>query len=125
MGAVRQLVELKDPISPSLLEHRTDAAACEETGEIAYYYNHLYYEFEVSAGCISAVSYLEHIRRAIVTVPDGLDKDHADVSKVLAYLKLRFADIEARDESGNELLSWRLGEGTNARSVTTMSEQET
>ena len=103
---VRRSVQLTDTVSPTLVEHRVEAAKDPETSEWLYYYNYIYYEFAVSAGRISALSYLPTGEQVHVTAPVGMRIDAADVENVLAYLKLRFVNIGVHDEAGNELLIW-------------------
>ena len=112
--AVRQLIEVTDPISPTLIEHRVDAARDPETGRMAHYYNHIHYEFAVPAGRVEALTYMDNTKLVIVTVPDGMGIDNTHAKNILAYLELRFERIDVRDESGNELLIWSLGEETAA-----------
>lgn len=106
--AVRQLIEVIDPVSPSLIEHRTDALRDAETGEMVQYYNHIHYEFAVPAGQVEALTYMDNTKLAIVTVPDGMGIGNAHAENILAYLQHRFEQLEVRDESGNELLSWAM-----------------
>jgi hypothetical protein len=106
--AVQQLIPVTDPIAPTLIEHRVDAAKYPDTGEMAHYYNYIHYEFAAPAGKVEALTYLHDPELVIVTVPDGTGIDCTDAKNVLAYLQLRFERVEVRDESGNELLSWAL-----------------
>jgi hypothetical protein len=106
--AVRQLIEVTDPVLPTLIEHRVDAARDPETGRMAHYYNHIHYEFALPAGRAEALTYMDNTKLAIVMVPDGMGIDNTHAKNILAYLQLRFERIEVRDESGNELLSWVL-----------------
>jgi hypothetical protein len=109
---MRQLVELTDPVVPTSIAHRVDAAKCPETGEMAHYYNYIHYEFAVPAGRVEALAYMDDTKRAIVTVPNGLGVDNAPTKDILAYLQLRFEQIEVRDKAGNELLNWALSSET-------------
>jgi hypothetical protein len=113
-AVVRQMKNVTDPVLPTLIEHRVDAATDPESGRFAYFYNYIHYEFDVSAGRISALSYLHDIGRAIVTAPMGTVIGAADVANVLAYLQLRFEVVVVRDEAGNELLVWPRGAETEA-----------
>ena len=106
--AVRQLIEVTDPVSPTLIEHRVEAARDPETGRFAFYYNYIHYEFAVPAGRAEALTYMEDTKQAIVTVPDGMGIDNTHAKNILTYLELRFERIVVRDESGNDLLSWDL-----------------
>ena len=107
--AVRQLIEVTDPILPTRIEHRVDALRYPETGEMAQYYNHIHYEFAVPAGRVEALTYMDDTKLVIVTVPDGMGIDNTHAKNILTYLQLRFERLDVRDESGNELLSWALG----------------
>jgi len=106
--AVRQLIPVTDPVSPTLIEHRTDALRDPETGKMVQYYNHIHYEFAVPVGRVEALTYMDDSKRAIVTVPDGMGIDSTHAKNILAYLELRFERLDVRDESGNELLRWAL-----------------
>jgi hypothetical protein len=91
---------VSDPISPSVIEHRLEAASHEETGELLFRYNYLYYQFDVTAGRIWARSYLDDIKRASLFLPADVRIDHPDAKNVMGYLALRFERIDMLGEAG-------------------------
>ena len=97
--AVVPTVEVKDPISPSVVEHRLEAAVHEETRELLFCYNYIYYQFDVTGGKIWARSYLDEIKRVSLFLPEGTTTTDADAQRVIGYLTLRFRQI---DMLGNE-----------------------
>jgi hypothetical protein len=98
--AVVPAVEVKDPICPSVVEHRLETALHEETREVLHHYNYLYYQFDVPAGKIWARSYLDEIERASLFLPRGTKIEDADAERVLGYLKLRFRQIDMLETDG-------------------------
>lgn len=93
-------VEVKDPVSPSLVEHRLEAALHEETRELLFCYNYIYYKFDVPGGMIWARSYLHDIKRASLFLPKGMPIADAGAQRVLGYLTLRFRQIDMLGKDG-------------------------
>ena len=93
-------IEVKDPITPSVVEHRFEAAVHASTRELLHSYNYLYYRFDVSEGEIWARSYLDEIDHASLFLPKGMDLSHPDAERVLTYLAWRFPHIQMLGETG-------------------------
>ena len=96
------IIEVKDPISPSVVEHRLEAALHAETRELLHCYNYLYYRFDVGDGEIWARSYLDEIDHASLFLPKGMDLSHADAKRVLTFLGWRFQRIQMLGDAGYE-----------------------
>jgi hypothetical protein len=98
--AVVPAVEVKDPISPSVVEHRLEAAVHEETRELLYCYNYIYYQFDVPSGKNWARSYLDEIKRVSLFLQEGMTVTDADAQRVMGYLTLRFRQIDMLSKKG-------------------------
>ena len=116
-------VDVTDPITPSLVEHRVEGALHAETGELLFHYNYLYYQFDVPAGRIWARSYLDDIKRASLFLPGDMATDHADAQTVLGYLTRRFNRIETLGEAGYVKL-WSRNEARGGGRAGLASQQE-
>jgi hypothetical protein len=92
--------EEKDPIIPTLIEHRVDSGVHERTREVLYHYNYFYYRFDADAGEIWARSYVDEIQKVSLYLPQGVDLEHTDVRRVLGYLTRRFQRVEMLGEAG-------------------------
>lgn len=93
-------VEIKDPITPNLVEHRLESAIHEDTGELLFHYNYIYYQFDVPAGKIWARSYLDDITRSSLFLPEGMKITDTDAERALGYLTLRFSQIDMLGNNG-------------------------
>jgi hypothetical protein len=113
--AVVPHVDLSDPISPTLIEHRVEAASHAETGAPLFHYNYLYYQFDLPSGTIWARSYLDDIKRVSLFLPSNMRSDHAEVRKCLSYLALRFQQVDGLDEAGYVKI-WPQSDKTDAGS---------
>ena len=98
--AVVPAVEIKDPITPNLVEHRLESAVHEDTRELLFYYNYIYYQFDVSAGRICARTYLDDITTSSLFLPDGMKITDKDAERALGYLTLRFNQIDMLGNDG-------------------------
>ncbi len=91
---------LEDPISPSAIEHRLEAAVSEETRELLYYYNYIRYQFDMPGGEIWARSYLDDIERVSLFLPKGMKITSPDAERVMGYLTLRFNKVDMLGQDG-------------------------
>jgi hypothetical protein len=98
--AAETIEEIKDPIVPSVVDHRHEAAVHKGTRELLFRYNYLYYRFDVSDGEIWARSYLEEIDHASLFLPKGMTLSHPDAKRVLTFLACRFPRVQMLGESG-------------------------